>query len=263
MKRVAQTARVFFSCSWYAYRALFTWLTPRAYLVLKILGPVSQVLFFTLLGKATGGDPAYYIIGNSTQLAVTSGIFGVVQVIATERRMGTLPQLVIVPTSSVITFYGRGLLLILDGLTSVAVGFAAGALLFGLDFENVNWALLVAALLITSFSVSGLGLTLGVIGLAGTDLNLLLNIALSVLLVVCGANFPVEDLPQPIQSISRLLPLTHGLVAVRAIFDGQTTSALQYAGWEALVGCSHMMVGYVMFLHLERLARRKGTSELH
>jgi len=257
-----QNIRIFFSYSWYAYRALFTWLKPSTYLVLKILAPITQVLFFTLLGQATGGDPEYYIVGNSTQLAVTSGIFGIIQVIITERRMGTLPQLIIVPTSSAITFYGRSLFLILDGLTSIGVGFAVGALLFGLDFSNVNWLWLALALLITCFAVSGLGLTLGVIGLVGTDLNLLLNVALSILLVICGVNFPVEELPRAVQSLARLLPLTHGLMAVRATFAGHITEVPRYIGWEALVGCGYMALGYAMFFYFERLARKRGTLEL-
>lgn len=262
MSKFGQNIRIFFSYSWYAYRALFTWLTPTTYLILKVLGPITQVLFFTLLGQATGGDPAYYIIGNSTQLAVTSGIFGVLNVIVTERRMGTLPQLMIVPTSNVVTFYGRSLFLIFDGLTSIAVGFAAGALLFGLDFASVNWLWLIVALLTTCFAVSGLGLTLGVIGLVGTDLNLLLNIALSVFLVICGVNFPIEALPRSIQSIAHLLPLTHGLMAVRATFAGQITDVPRYIGWEAFVGCGYMALGYAMFAYFERLARKRGTLEL-
>jgi ABC-2 type transport system permease protein len=262
MKKFVQNIRIFFSYSWYAYRALFTWLTPGTYLILKILGPITQVLFFTLLGRATGGDPAYYIIGNSTQLAVTSGVFGVLHVIVTERRMGTLPQLMMVPTSNAVTFYGRSLFLIFDGLTSIAVGFAVGAMLFGLDFSNVNWLWLIAALLTTCFAVSGLGLTLGVIGLVGTDLNLLLNVALSAFLVICGVNFPVEELPRFLQSIAHLLPLTHGLVAVRATFAGQIAGVPGYIGWEAIIGCGYMVLGYAMFTYFERLARKQGTLEL-
>lgn len=263
LHKLGQETRIFLSYSWYAYRGLFTWLTPGTYLVLKILGPVTQVLFFTLLGKTTGGDPTYYVIGNATQLAVTSGIFGVIQVIVTERRMGTLPHLMIVPTSNALTFYGRGLFLIFDGLTSIAVGFGVGALLFGLDFSSVHWLWLIVALLVTCFAVSGLGLTLGVMGLVGTDLNLLLNVALSILLVVCGVNFPVEELPGIVRGVAHLLPLTHGIMAVRATFVGQTIEAIENVGWEALIGCGYMALGYVMFYYYERRARQQGTLELH
>jgi len=262
MNNFAQSARIFFSYSWFAYRALFTWLTPQTYLTLKILAPVTQVIFFTLLGRATGGNAAYYVIGNSTELAVTSGIFGVIQVIVTERRMGTLSQLMMAPTSSAVTFYGRGLFLILDGLTSIAVGFFAGAVLFGLDFAHVDWVGLVVALVITCFSVSGLGLTLGVMGLVGTDLNLLLNAALSLLLVICGVNFPIERLPGPIQVLAQVLPLTHGLVAVRAAFAGHTSDVLRWTVLEFVVGCAYFCLGYALFARFEYLARKRATLDL-
>lgn len=257
-----QNAQLFVSYAWYSYRALFTWLTPGSYLTLKILNPVTQVLFFTLLGKFSGGDPSYYIIGNSTQLAVTTGIFGMILVISTERSMGTLPQLMMTPTTSAFMFYGRSLFLVFDGLTSVAVGFLAGALLFHLTFDHVNWLWFAIALLTTSFAVSGLGLTLGVMGLVGVDLNLLLNIALAVLLVICGVNFPIAALPQPIQWLAYCLPLTHGLMAVRTIFTGQTTDVIQNVGWEALIGCIYMVLGYAMFTYFEYLARQKGSLDL-
>ncbi len=260
---MGQTLRIFLTYSWYTYRALFTWLTPSTYLILKILAPVTQVLFFALLGRATGGDPAYYVIGNATQLAVTSGIFGMLTVIFTERRMGTLPHLMIAPTSNVVTFYGRSLLLIFDSLTSIVAGFVVGALFFQLNFAAVNWWGLAAALLTTSFAVSGLGLVLGIMGLVGTDLNILLNVTLALLLVICGVNFPIEALPGAIQVVARLLPLTHGLMGVRAAFTNEPAAMIWgFIAWEGLIGGVYMVLGYFMFWYFERLSRRRGTLQL-
>ena len=260
--RFANNCRFFLSYSWYTYLALFSWLSPQTYLVLKILAPITQVLFFTLLGRATGGDPSYYVIGNATQLAATSGIFGIIQVFVTERRMGTLPHLMMTPTNSAVTLYARGLFLIFDGLTSVFAGLIVGVVFFGLTFPHVSVAYVLIALLVTSFSVSALGLVLGVMGLIGTDLNLLLNIALAVLLVICGVEFPVTDLPVPIQAISQLLPLTHGLIAVRAAFAGRVVDVFTPLVWEFIVGLGYLILGYVLFSYVERLSRAHATLEL-
>jgi len=131
--------RASISYSWLSYLGLFSLLSPMTYLVIKVLGPITAVLFFTLLGIATGGDPAYYIVGNSTQIVVVSGIFGMLTITVNERRMGTLPQLVMTPTNNAILYYGRSIFMIIDGLTSVFICFGVGALLFGLDFSQVNW----------------------------------------------------------------------------------------------------------------------------
>lgn len=254
--------RIFFSYAKYSYVALFRLLTPGAYIALKIIVPLTQVLFFSLMGSWAGGNPAYYVIGNSAQLAVTSGISGMIQVSIMERRMGTLPQLIMAPASNVITFYGRGLFLIFDGLTSVAAGFFVGGALFGLNFAGINWPLLALAFLVVSFAVSGLGLVLGVMGLVGTDLNYLLNFALALLLVVCGVNFPIASLPQPVQWMTSFLPLTHGLVAVRAIIAGNMQYVWGNLGWEFAIGCVYMLLGYYVFMFIERLARSRSTLEL-
>lgn len=262
MQTPLHNLRIFVSYSWYAYRALFSWLTPGAYLTLKILGPITEVLFFTLLGQASGGDPAYYIIGNATHMAVTSGIFGLLQVISTERAMGTLPHLIITPTNNAVTFYGRSLFLIVDGLTSIAAGFGVGALVFGLSFAQINWPLLICALLAICFAVSGLGLVLGTLGLLGTDLNVLLNLTLAGLLMLCGSNFPVSELPVPLQIFSACLPITHGLAAVRAIFVGTTSGVGAEILIELGIGVMYMLAGYLLFVYAERRARSAGTLEL-
>ncbi len=259
---MVQRPLLLLSYSWYTYRALYTWLTPGAYITLKLLNPIAQVLFFTLLGIFSGGDPGYYVIGNATQLAVTSGIIGVMQVVVTERRMGTLSSLMLAPTSTALTFYARGIFLMLDGLTSIAAGLIVGVLLFGLNVSQVDWGWLILSLLAICFAVSGLGLTLGCFSLVGTDVNLVVNLALYVLLVLCGANFPVQALPQPLQILASLLPITHGLQAVRSSFAHAGASASGNIGLEALIGCGYMLLGYVLFTYIEREARRRGSFDL-
>ncbi|HEU5375275.1 MAG TPA: ABC transporter permease [Ktedonobacteraceae bacterium] len=262
LERIFDSTAFLLRYAWQTYRALFSWLTPGAYLVLKILLPLTQVIFFTLLGRFAGGDASYYLVGNATEMVVFTGIAGAMQVISNERDMGTLQYVIIAPQNNALTFYARTLFLILDGLTSIAVCFLAGLLLFHLDFSHVNWLWLSVDLLIISFSVSGLGLALGVVSLVGVDFNLLLNLALSVFLVLCGVNFPLARLPLWIQSIAQLLPLTHGLLAVRAAFAGTTTDIVSNTLAELLIGCIYIGFGSLLFYYFEYLARKKGTLSL-
>lgn len=259
---ILAVCRVFVIYSWYSYRALFTWLHPGVYLVLKILVPMTQVLFFSLLGRAAGHDPEYFIVGNAVQVAVASGIFGTMQIIATERSLGTLPQLMIVPTNNRITFYGRSILMIVDSLSSVAASLFAGIWLFGLDTTLVNWGMLFTAIIAVCFAVAGLGFLLGTLGLIGTDVNLMLNIALAVLLVLSGANFPIGQLPQGLQLIARGLPITNGLEAARQAFDGTLGNALTLVGREILVGVAYMFAGFALYNRAEKYARRHGRFEI-
>ena len=54
---------------------LFSWLRPVAYLASKLVAPLVQILFWTLLGtSATGTTSAsFYVIGNAVQLGIAAG----------------------------------------------------------------------------------------------------------------------------------------------------------------------------------------------
>ena len=71
MARAVNNFRLFFQGALLSYVALFRWLRPVTYMASKVLLPLNQMLFFTLLGTfATGRDNAhFYVIGNAIQVA--------------------------------------------------------------------------------------------------------------------------------------------------------------------------------------------------
>jgi ABC-2 type transport system permease protein len=191
-----------------------------------------------------------------------SGLFGCASVVLNERRSGTLPAVIASATPVAQTFIGRSLLQVFDGLTTVAAGFLLGAVLFDLDFSLVHWGWLALALLITSYAMTGLGLLLATSSLVGTDVNMTINLAYSALIVLCGVNFPVTAFPEAVQVISRMLPLTHGLQAVRGIFAGQIAQVPILLLIEAALGSLYAVTGYALFRYAERQARVRGTLDL-
>lgn len=252
----------FFRQSLFSYRALFGWLQPRDYLIMKVLEPATQIIFFSVLGAFAGKDPAYFALGNAVRVASVSGLFGCASVMLNERRSGTLQQVTASAMPLAQTFIARAALQGLDGLTTIAAGFLLGSALFGLDFSQVHWGWMLLALVITSYAMSGLGILVATSGLVGTDLNMTMNLAYATLIVLCGVNFPVEALPGPVQTVARLLPLTHGLEAVRAIFAGNLEQAPLLMLKEAGLGLLYGTGGYFLFRIAEYRARVLGTLEL-
>ncbi len=246
----------------FAYRALFGWLSPRDYLIMKVLEPITQILFFAVLGTFAGKDPAYFALGNAVRAASVSGLFGCTSVMLNERRSGTLQAVTASPTPLAQTFVARSLLQGVDGLSTIGVGFLLGAALFGLDFSQVHWGWLLLALLVTSYAMAGLGMLIATTGLVGTDLHLVTNMAYAALIVLCGVNFPVELLPRPVQILSSLLPLTHGLAAVRAIFAGELAAVPTLVLVEAGLGIVYAAAGFLLFRVAEYRARVLGTLDL-
>jgi len=117
-------------------------------------------------------------------------------------------------------------------------------------------------LLVTALAMAGLGLLIATATLLGTDANLALNLAFSALIVLSGANFPVDRLPIWARALARALPLTHGLEAVRSIFAGMTRGVGRLLLLEAVIGLGYGAAGYWLFAAAERRARRTGSLEL-
>jgi ABC-2 type transport system permease protein len=118
---MVKAGRIFFNGALLSYKALFRWLSPTSYTASKILMPLFQILFFTLLGRyATGPrSTSFYTIGNAMQVTALSGIYGVTVCIAGERWDGTLTYLLGAPANRLLVFGGRAFMHVLDGSLSL------------------------------------------------------------------------------------------------------------------------------------------------
>lgn len=256
--------RLFFQGALLSYVALFRWLRPTTYLASKIVMPLAQILFFTFLGiYATGrSNASFYIIGNAVQLAAVSGIYGVTMSIGGDRWEGTLLYLFGTPANRLALFTGRAFFHVLDGILGVFVGLAWGVILLGLDLSHVHALPLLIAILITTFSTSGLGLLLGCVSLVSLDTMFVNNSAYFLLLIFSGANIKLSTLPAWMQTISWGLPLTRGIAAVRSLVAGASLADVApLLMGEALIGVMYVLLGYSLFRWFEFQAKRRGTLE--
>jgi len=256
--------RLFFQGALLSYRALFRWLRPPTYIASKIFMPLSQLLFFTLLGiYATGEESShFYVIGNAVHAVAVSGIFGVPMSIGEDRSLGTLPYMFGVPSSRLFIFSGRALFHVFDGAFGIIISMTLGVMLFGLDLSQANLPTLMVVILCTALSTCGFGLLLGSLSLITVNSLFVGNTFYFVLLALAGVNIPLEALPTWLQTISLTLPITRGLIATRQVIDGADFMAVSglLAG-ELLVGLWYAVLGYVLFRVIEVQARRMGTLE--
>jgi len=258
-----QRLYVFFADAVLAYRALFTWLEPQVYVMLKVIQPLFEMSLFVLIAQAATGETGYAAVGNAMRLCSVSATYGIMTMMRNERYFGTLKHILATPTTKFSIFLGRGFIHTIDGLVTVTVGFVFGYLVLGLPLDRVNLGLLALAMLVTSFSMCGLGLVLGTFGLALRDVNLLLNVIYASFFVLVGVNFPVDVLPWPLPLVSRVLPLTRGLEAARALVDGTAIAGVwPLIGGELLVGLTYVAGSYALFLVMETVARRTGSLDL-
>jgi ABC-2 type transport system permease protein len=137
--------------------------------------------------------------------------------ILAERSQGTLPRLLISPTSTVEVLGGKVLGIFLTGVAQVGILILASSIFFGVQWgDTLGLALLILA---TVFGATGWGMlitalarTPGQVASVGSALMLIFGI-------LGGSFIQLENMPPFVQTLSKITPNAWGL-------DGFTTLAL-------------------------------------
>lgn len=258
--------RVFFSSAIFSFRAQFDWLNPPMWLTMKFVLSLSQMAFFVFVGSfIKGWEPdviQFIAIGNALQSVSWNTVFSVVNITGSDKWGGTLSLVLATPASRFPIFVGRAMVHVLDGILSVVISLVFASLLFGVDFSHANILALAIAVFLTAFTMTGYGLLIGGLAFHYRDPMIFANIFTFILLIFCGVNFPVQDLPSAIQPISYAFPLTYGIDAARmAVKGGALTTILPILGQQLAVSLVSMMLGYFFFTSFERMARKTGKME--
>lgn len=256
--------RVFWYGGLMSYGMLFNWARPSIYIPTLIGGPTFQLLFFAALGSyATDRSPAYFAIGNAVQVSALSGVFGMTMAIANERWFGTLPALLATPANRVALFAGRFLPFVFNGLLVSLYAVAFGMLFLGVRLEPSTLLVFGLGLLTTVFSCTAIGALQGAVSLRLRDGLFGANLITLAILLFCGVNVPVPELPGWMQVVGNLLPFTHGLEAVRQAADGAGLGQVGgLIGIELLVGVVYATAAFGLFSYLERSARQNATLDV-
>jgi len=261
--------RIFFSSAVFSFRAQFSWLNPPMWLTMKFVLTLSQMAFFVFVGQfliTTGNAPAgivaYIAIGNAIQALSWNTVFSITNITSHDKWDGTLPLLLATPAHRLPLFVGRAMVHVFDGMLSVAISFVFAVFLFGVNFGNADLLALTVVVFLTAFTMSGFGLLIGGFSFYFREPLVFANIFTFILLIFCGANFPVQSLPQPLQLVSYIFPLTYGVDAGRKAITGATLTDIAPLLSEMLiVGFIAIMLGYFFFRSFEHVARKTGRIE--
>jgi ABC-2 type transport system permease protein len=225
---------------------------------------VTQVIFFALIGRLLDSTATvhYLVIGNAVMLAALGSLIAT-QSSAWERYAGTLPLLVASPTSAVTVFASRSLVVVADGMAISLGAFVVVAPLFGVDMVWSRVPALPLLVLAVGLSVYALGTFLGGIAArAPSTRNVVANVAQGTIMAVCGVNVPVSFYPEPVEWLANVLPLTHGLQAVRELLAGEPLlELLPNVGLELGVGVGWLLLALLSFDRLAEGGRKDGSIE--
>lgn len=258
-----KSIRVFFVGGLISYRALFGWLNPWVYIPSFLVAPLFQILLFVYIGRSAKLESdAFYVIGNGLQYAAIPCLFAMANTIAGERNQQTLGYILITPAARLPLFLGRALPVAGNGFLVSLFALAAGGAIVGIHVATSAYAPIVLVTAVCAFSCTGLGLVNAALGLVARETAVASNILFGALLIVSGANVPVHDLPGPLQALSAIVPLTHGIQAARNLAAGASFSSVGgLVGTEVLIGFVYAALGYALLRGTEAVSRRSATLE--
>jgi len=247
-----------------SFRGLFGWLHPAIFIPTLIVPPVFQVLFFAYLGRAAELESdTFYVVGNSIQLAALPGLFAISHAINGERKSQTLASLLASPASRIALFLGRGLPVMAIGLLVSLVSFAVGTLLLDVDVALRSLPSLALTMVAAAFACTALGVAHAAVGLRVREMAVFSNLVFAILLVFCGVNVPLDDLPGWMSTAAQGLPVTHAVEAGREVVaGGSLDSVAGLLATELAVGVAYLLLGLALLRHFEHVARHRATIEL-
>jgi ABC-2 type transport system permease protein len=257
--------RIFFVGGLIAFRGLFNWIRPAMYIPTMLGSPLFQLIFFTKLGQYAHAEPRdFYVVGNAVQVCAMSSVYGMTMAISNERQMQTLGPLLASPANRAAVFLGRGMPVLANGLAVSAFTFAIGALFLGFRPGLGAVPALAAIVLVTVASCTCFGMVLGSVGLRAKDVFFAANLAYFLMLLFCGVNIPLADLPEWMQVVGRCLPLTHGIAAARRVAHGAGLGQVAGLVWtEAAIAAAYAAAGFGLFRFFERASRRSAVLDVY
>jgi ABC-2 type transport system permease protein len=186
-----------------------------------ILFPFSFVLAFAIRDPERMGDLVPGLLA-LTLLFSTSSMEAIV--ITFERRIGALERLLLAPIRLPALLAGKLLGGVVFGLMMTLVVLAVALLVY--ESGPVNWLVLAMTMLLSAAAFSALGALISVSVKEVFEAQTLANMFRFPMMFLGGIFVPVSDLPQALQIVAGILPLTYAVEALKgALLGSSLTSA--------------------------------------
>ena len=156
---------------------------------------------------------------------------------------------------------GQTLFSIVYSLGSTGLVLVAATIAFDLDLTQANLPGAVAVMLAGSLSFIGIGIVGSILPLLFPERGAqMTHVIIAVLLLISGVYYPIDVLPQALQTLSVLSPATYVLEGVRAaLLENAGMDQLMASILPALlIGVIAVPIGLQAFAAAERYAKRAG-----
>jgi ABC-2 type transport system permease protein len=145
-----------------------------------------------------------------------SGLTALGAALARERESGTLAGVLMSPISRTSIILGKMISFTVRNLFQGGITIAMAIIVFGITIRG-NPLLIAAILVIGTLSFLGLGIVATAIAKEQESAQLVLGLLQFPMMFLSGVLFPVEQMPGFLQAVSKVLPLTYAVDALRKV----------------------------------------------
>ncbi len=277
-QRAVESTRSLKTAAWLGWQIQSNWASPFLFAIYSIAKPVAGALILVLMYMviAQGGlrNPLFpqIFVGNAFYIYVAMVFVGVSQAVIEDREhYGMLKYIYVAPLNIYAYLLGRGVAQAIMATVAVLIMMIFGiiALKIPMPPATIDWGMLFGAWL---FGLAGLafqGIFLGGISLITARHNFYIGEAVAgAFYLLCGAVFPIDVLPRPLQLVGQALPLTYWLEALRRALLGDGAGELLSPLSDRmllliLIGSTVLLavVSVGFYRWAENLAREKGLID--
>jgi len=176
------------------------------------------------------GNPSYFEFlapGIIAMIVMTAVLTGLAASVSKEKEQGTLDGVLIAPISRFSFIIGKALAQAIRGMIQGIIVLLLAVWIFDVVIYG-NVFLIALVLLLGVFSFVGLGILVSAIASEQETATQILFMFQLPMLFLSGVFFPIQQMPQAIQYISKAIPLTYAIQALRkVIILGAGISAIQ------------------------------------
>jgi len=278
-QRALESTRSLRMAAWLGWQIESNWASPFLFAIYSIAKPVAGalILVFMYTVVAQGGlrNPLFpqIFVGNAFYIYVAMVLMGVSQAVVEDReRYGMLKYMYVAPLNVHAFLLGRGLTQATMATVAVLIMLLFGTIVLGIPMPpaTIDWGMLFAAWLFGLAGVAFQGIFLAGISLITARHSYYIGDAVAgALYLLCGAVFPLDVLPRPLQLLGQALPLTYWLEALRHALLGNgagellsslTDQALLLILAGSMVLLAVLSIGFYRWA--ENRAREKGLIDM-
>jgi ABC-2 type transport system permease protein len=229
------------------WRIESNWTDPTLFVIYTVAKPVASLLLLVVMIQIIGGAASdetrtFVILGSALWATVIAGIQGPAWSILDDReRYRMLKYVAVSPSALLVTLVGRGGGRLAAGAMGTAVALVFSVIILGLriDLTAVSWPYLAVVLAMGVVPVVAVGIVLAAICLQTRQESWSYPEALAgAMFLVTGVVFPLAILPDPVEVLGLLNPITWWVEGVRRAIvpAGPSSIGGQGSVWTAVTG---------------------------